>query len=51
MDTLRSFKRCGAKGVYSQMSCQGITNYRGTQEKDYQEWQTQKEKVEKDDSE
>ena len=25
MDTLRSFKRCGAKGVYGQMSCQGIT--------------------------
>ena len=26
MDTLRSFKRCGAtKGVYRQMSCQGIT--------------------------
>jgi len=24
MDTLRSFKRCGAKGVYRQMSCQGI---------------------------
>ena len=40
MDTLMSFKRCGAKGVYRQMSCQGITrqsavntNYRGTQEK------------------
>jgi len=25
MDTLRSFKRCGAKGVYRQMSCRGIT--------------------------
>jgi len=25
MDTLRSFKHCGAKGVYRQMSCQGIT--------------------------
>jgi len=25
MDTLRSFKRCGAKGVYRQMFCQGIT--------------------------
>ena len=25
MDTLRSFKRCGAKGVYKQMSCWGIT--------------------------
>ena len=25
MDTLRSFKRCGANGVYRQMSCQGIT--------------------------
>ena len=24
MDTLRSFKRCGAKGVYRQISCQGI---------------------------
>ena len=25
MDTLRSFERCGAKGVYRQMSCEGIT--------------------------
>ena len=25
MDTLRSFKRCGAKGLYRQMSCRGIT--------------------------
>ena len=25
MDTLRSFKRCGAKGLYRQMSYQGIT--------------------------
>ena len=25
MDTLRSFKRGGAKGVYRQMSCWGIT--------------------------
>ena len=25
MDTLRSFKRCGAKGVNRQMSYQGIT--------------------------
>ena len=25
MDTLRSFKRCGAKGVWRPMSCQGIT--------------------------
>ena len=25
MDTLRSFKHCGAKSVYRQMSCQGIT--------------------------
>ena len=25
MDILRSFKRCGAKGVYKQMPCQGIT--------------------------
>jgi len=25
MDTLRSFKHCGAKGVYRQMSWQGIT--------------------------
>ena len=25
MDTLRSFKLCGAKGVYRQISCQGIT--------------------------
>ena len=24
MDTLRSFKRCGAKGVYRQMSCREI---------------------------
>ena len=24
MDTLRSFKRFGAKGVYRQMSCRGI---------------------------
>ena len=26
MDTLRSFKRCGAEGVYRQMSCRGITS-------------------------
>ena len=25
MDTKRSFKRCGAKGVYRPMSCRGIT--------------------------
>ena len=25
MDTFRSFERCGAKGVYRQMSCEGIT--------------------------
>ena len=25
MDTLRSFKCCGAKGVYSQIPCQGTT--------------------------
>ena len=24
MNTLRSFKRCGAKGLYRQMSCRGI---------------------------
>ena len=24
MDTLKSFNRCGAKGVYRQMYCQGI---------------------------
>ena len=27
MDKLRSSKRCGAKGVYRQMSCQGIARH------------------------
>ena len=57
MDTLRPFKRCGAKGVYRQMSCRGITRpsavlyrlltqtiERDTQEKNCQEWQTHKKK-------
>ena len=26
MHTLRSFKHCGAEGVYRQMSCRGITS-------------------------
>ena len=26
-NTLRSFKRCGTKGVYRQMSCWGITRH------------------------
>ena len=29
IDTLKSFKRCGAKGVYKEMCCQGITRQSG----------------------
>ena len=59
METLRSFKRSGAKGVYRQMSYQGIArqsavHYRlltQTIEAPQKRVTNIKEKVEKDDSE
>jgi len=63
MDTLRSFKRCGDKGVYRPMSCQGITRQSAVlyrlfiqtieapkkRNRIVRETNTSKEKVEKDD--
>ena len=62
MDTIKSFKRCGVKGLYRQMSCRGITGQSAvlyrllTQTIEAPKKRTvkndkQKEKVEKDDSE
>ena len=53
MDTLRSFKRCGAKGVYRQMSCRGLLKQtiEAPKKRTVKSDKNIKETVEKDDSE